>query len=106
MIVVKLVRNGVLPNPVMTLDLIQLEPSVRIILEQSLDQIASALLNTRGKSVLSVDNSSVGLVGLLTFERRTSLELLFDFNHITKHSVNFYSRSTLSSFSIHFLIRG
>ena len=65
-------------------DLIQLEPSVRIILEQSLDQIASALLDTRGESVLSVDNSSVGLVGLLTFERRTSLELLFDFNHITK----------------------
>ena len=82
MIVVKLVRNGMLPNPVMTLDLIQLEPSVRIILEQSLDQIASALLNTRGKSVLRVDNSSVGLVCLLTFERRTSLELLFDLNHI------------------------
>ena len=75
MIVVKLVRNGMLPNPVMALDLIQLEPSVRIILEQSLDQIASALLNTRGKSVLSVDNSSVGLVCLLTFERRTSLKL-------------------------------
>ena len=83
-IFVKLVRNRVLPNPVVTLDLIQLEPSIRIILKQPLDQIASTLLDARGKSVLRVDNSSVGLVLLLSFERRASLKKILG-NIFTRH---------------------
>ena len=65
--------NGVFPNPVVTLDLIQLEPPARIVLEQSLDQIPRTLLNTRGKSVLRVHDSCLGLVLLLSFEWRASL---------------------------------
>ena len=65
---VELVRYGMLTYPIMSLDLIQLKPFVRLILEKALDQITGTIFDNIGKCVLGVHNALVRFSLFLAFE--------------------------------------
>ena len=65
---VELVRHCMLSNPIMPLDLIQLKPFVRLILEKALDQITGTIFDNIGKCVLGVHNALVRFSLFLAFE--------------------------------------
>ena len=65
---VELVWYGMFTNPIMSLDLIQLKPFVRLILEKALDQITGTIFDNIGKCVLGVHNALVRFSLFLAFE--------------------------------------
>ena len=79
-LLVELVRHGMLANPVVSLDLVQLETLVRFILQQALDEIARTLLDDVAKRVGRVDNAPVRLALLVALERGRALESGYNFD--------------------------
>ena len=84
-LLVEFVRHGMLANPIVSLDLVQLETLVRFILQQALDEIARTLLDDVAKRVGRVDNAPVRLALLVALERGRALGSGYNFDKKVKN---------------------
>ena len=87
-LLVEFVRHGMLANPIVSLDLVQLETLVRFILQQALDEIARTLLDDVAKRVGRIDNAPVRLALLVALERGRALGSGYNFDRKVKKKTN------------------